>query len=78
MLSEEIIRENLSRNIKWIRKQYGHTQSQFADVLGIDIKRLGKWEENRARPPLAMIIHISETTSIDMKSMLTKDLSRSL
>ncbi len=43
---------HLSQNIKYLRKQAGHTQSELADRLGLKRPVIGAYEEGRAEPRL--------------------------
>lgn len=74
MVLEHEIRENLAQNLKIIRKRNKITQQVFADVLEIEQKCVGSWEENRARPPLQALVRISDEFEIDLKELLTKKL----
>ena len=41
---------NISGNLKYLRKQKGHTQQQFADAMEIKRSLIGAYEEDRAEP----------------------------
>lgn len=71
---EHEIRYMVTLNLKLIRKRNKLTQSGFAELFGIDQKRVGSWEEQRCLPPLNMLVRISEEFKIDLKEFLTKEL----
>ena len=61
-------------NLKFIRKQNNLTQARFAERMNVDQKRVGSWEEQRALPPLHILVAISEEFKVDLKEFLTQEL----
>ena len=45
----------LNKRFKEIRKEFGYTQEQFANILGIKRCSIGAYEESRANVPLDLI-----------------------
>ncbi|WP_231464700.1 helix-turn-helix domain-containing protein [Pedobacter sp. Leaf132] len=62
--------ENLSHNLKLIRKQKGFTQEEFSSQLSISRPAYASYEEQRALPSLAVVIIISNLTGIDINTLL--------
>ena len=50
----------ISENIKYLRKQKGLTQQQFADVMEIKRSLIGAYEEERADPKYDLLQKFSE------------------
>lgn len=65
----------LNKNIKFLRKQKGYTQQQFADFLKIKRSALGAYEEGRAKPNLEVQKAIAKEFGISLDQLLTKNLS---
>lgn len=51
--------ENFATRLKRMRKERGLTQQQASNGIGINIKKLASYEENRATPPPDLIIRIA-------------------
>ena len=54
----------VSENIKFLRKNAGHTQQTFADALNLKRSLVGAYEEGRADPRISNLIKISELFGI--------------
>ncbi|CAN5538764.1 hypothetical protein BH23BAC1_BH23BAC1_26160 [soil metagenome] len=67
----------ISSNIKYLRKQYQLTQSQFAEKIGIKRSLVGAYEEGRADPRLNNLLKISNIFNVSVDDLLRKDLSKS-
>lgn len=52
---------NISVNLKYLRKKKGHTQQQFADLMGIKRSLVGAYEEDRAEPKYDLLKKNSRT-----------------
>lgn len=51
---------NISSNLRYLRKKKGHTQQQFADIMGIKRSLVGAYEEDRAEPKYELLKKIAE------------------
>ena len=71
-LLEHQIRGIWTANLKALRKTRGLTQSELADKLGINMKCIGSWEEQRAFPQIEHLIKIADLFKINLRDMLTK------
>lgn len=38
------VRTMFKDKIKWLRRQHGLTQKQLAEIVGVDVSSVGKWE----------------------------------
>lgn len=58
----------LAENIRTFRKQLSLTQEQLAEVLGVTVGAVYKWEARLSQPELAMIMTMADffDTSIDV------------
>lgn len=59
-----------ANNITNLRIAYGLTQAQFADLLDVNRASVGKWEEARALPRIAMLLHICDMFNIHLNSFM--------
>ena len=65
----------VNKNIRYLRKQKGDTQQQFADKLDIKRSLLGAYEEGRARPNFDVQKKITHMFNITLDQLMTQDLS---
>ena len=75
-MSNTGIMENINTNIRFLRKQKGLTQQQFADLLKIGRPALGAYEEGRAKPPLDIQKVLARMFDLSLDQLLTRDLSK--
>ncbi len=66
----------INQNVRFLRKQKGYTQSQFADMLGIKRATLGAYEEGRARPNLEVQRELSKIFGISLDQLITQNISK--
>jgi len=62
----------VSENIKYLRKQFGWTQEQFAQRIGIKRSLVGAYEEGRADPRLNNLLNMSEVFGVAVDTMISK------
>lgn len=65
----------IQSNIKWLRKQRGLTQAEFAEALDIKRSLLGAYEEGRAKPNYDVLISLAKVSGLSIDDMITKNLS---
>lgn len=70
-------KDNLNKNIKYLRKSQGMTQEAFAQQIGIKRSSLGAYEEGRARPNLSAQLAISKKFGLSLDRLVREDLERS-
>lgn len=63
------------RNLKYLRKQKGWTQQEFADKLGIKRSLLGAYEEERAEPRTEVLEMVSDMYRVSIDDLLRRDLT---
>ncbi|RAJ11017.1 transcriptional regulator with XRE-family HTH domain [Chitinophaga skermanii] len=63
------------RNLKYLRKQKGWTQQEFADKLNIKRSLLGAYEEERAEPRTEVLEQVSDMFRVSIDDLLRRDLS---
>jgi len=68
----------LSENIKYLRKQKGITQEQFAQQVGIKRSLIGSYEEGRAEPKLQTLSVIAEVFGISTDQLINDDLTKTM
>ena len=60
--------------IKFYRKEKGFTQSELAEIIGVSIQAVSKWENDVGMPdisqivPLARALHISTDTILEFNN----------
>lgn len=66
----------VNRNLKYLRLKHELTQKQFAEKLGLKQSVIGAYEEERATPPLAVLLDVSNLYKVSMDVLTRKDLSK--
>jgi len=64
-----------NQNLKYLRKQRGWTQEEFANRLNIKRSLLGAYEEERAEPRFEVLEAVCDLFKLTMDDLLRKDLS---
>ncbi|WP_242919286.1 XRE family transcriptional regulator [Pontibacter sp. NBU2971] len=67
--------QNVTSNIRHLRKTVGYTQAQLAEKLDIKRSLIGAYEEGRAEPKLSTLVNIAHLFDISLDSLITQDLS---
>ncbi|WP_421895554.1 XRE family transcriptional regulator [Marinoscillum sp.] len=65
----------IAENIKFLRKQAGYTQEQFANEVGIKRSVVGAYEEARAEPRLQTLMSIAEVLKVTTDDLIATDLT---
>ena len=68
------MKNNLSKNLKQIRKDNNLSQEQFADLLGVSRQSVSKWETGDAYPEMEKIIFIADEFKLDINTLLTGEM----
>lgn len=66
---------SIAENIKYLRKQAGFTQEQFANEVGIKRSLVGAYEEGRAEPRLQTLLKIGKVLGVTSDDLISKDLT---
>ncbi|MEM7550516.1 MAG: LexA family transcriptional regulator [Bacteroidota bacterium] len=66
---------NVNENIRYLRKNKGWTQEQFANEIGIKRSLVGAYEEGRADPRLSNLVEMSKVFDVQVDDLITKDLT---
>lgn len=65
---------NLSDNLKKIRKDNSLSQEQLADVLGVSRQAISKWESGAAYPEMEKLVQICQRFDVNIDDLLNKDI----
>lgn len=66
----------VNKNLKHLRLKHELTQKQFAEKLGLKQSVIGAYEEERATPPLNVLLDVSSIYKVSMDVLTRKDLSK--
>lgn len=69
------IKVSIAENIKYLRKQKGQTQEQFANEVGIKRSVVGAYEEGRAEPRLQTLMKIADVLGVSADDLISTDLT---
>lgn len=64
-----------SSNLRHLRRVHNLTQEALANNLGVSLKKIGSYEEERATPKLEPLIEIANFFSISLEEFINQDLS---
>lgn len=64
-----------STNIKWLRKQWGITQGELAEALGVKRSMIGSYEEGRAVPKIPAMQALSSFFRQSIDDLINRDFS---
>lgn len=64
----------LAKNLKFLRKRHGYTQSQVALLLEINRSTYAYYELGRTRPKIATLQALSSLYGVKIDNLLNKDL----
>lgn len=65
---------NLSENLKKIRKDNNLSQEQLADELGVSRQAISKWESGAAYPEMEKLVQICQKFDVNIDDLLNKDI----
>lgn len=65
----------IDKNIKYLRKQKGLTQDEFAKKISVNRAMIGSYEEGRAQPKISVLQNISTYFKVSVDALINKDLS---
>ena len=65
-----------SSNLKYLRKQKGLNQTEFARKIGTNRPKIGSYEEARAEPNIETLQNVSHFFKIQLDDLIEKDLSK--
>jgi transcriptional regulator with XRE-family HTH domain len=66
----------VNQNLKHLRLKHELTQKQFAEKLGLKQSVIGAYEEERANPPLTVLLDVSNLFKVSMDVLTRKDLGK--
>lgn len=67
---------HVNKNLKFLRTRAGWTQKELAEKIGLKQSVIGAYEEERAVPPLASLLEISDLFKVSVDALSRKDLSK--
>ena len=62
--------ENLAKNIKKLREQYGLTQDQFAEKLNVSSQAISKWGTGENSPTLSCLVEMTRLFYISLDNLV--------
>lgn len=57
-------------NLKLLRKQYGYTQEQIAEKLGVSRQTIAKWERGECLPDIENVIALANIYEVTVDSLV--------
>jgi transcriptional regulator with XRE-family HTH domain len=66
---------NISKNIRHLRKIKNLTQDQLSEELGITRSKIGSYEEGRSDPPIDMLVNFSDYFKLPIDVLIKNNLT---
>ena len=60
-------------NIKQLRSQFGYTQKQLGDKLGIHASNISDWEKGISRPEYENLIKLADIYDVTLDELLGRN-----
>lgn len=73
-MTEEQLKENISKNIASLRRQKGITQAELAEALNYSDKSVSKWERGEGVPDILVIHRISEFFGVTVNDIISEEI----
>ena len=67
------MKSNLSSNIRSLRKEKGLTQEQLAEVFGVTVGAVHKWEAGLSTPELTLMMEIADFFDVSLDTLVGFD-----
>lgn len=64
-----------SKNLAFLRKEKGMTQTELAEKIHVDQTTIGRWEDGNREPTVGNVANISNVFNVSIPDLLDKDLS---
>ena len=64
----------ISEKIMSLRKQYGWSQEELADLVGVSRQSVSKWESAASMPDIQKIIKLSEVFGVSVDYLLKDEM----
>ena len=61
---------NFSENLKTFRLQFGYTQTQIGDKIGIRPSNISDWENGKSRPEYENLIKLADIFDVTLDELL--------
>lgn len=68
---------NFGKNLKFLRRLSGFTQTQLADVFGIKRNNISSYESGFAEPKLVLLLKIADYFDVEMSQLLEEEMEKS-
>lgn len=62
--------KKIGQFLKYLRKEKGITQEQFAEILGVSGRTVSRWETGSNMPDLDVLIQIADYYEVEIKEIL--------
>ena len=69
-MQEEMLAENIGKNIMRLRKMMNMTQLELAEKLGYSDKSVSKWEQGNGIPDVRTLVQLSEFFNVSVDDLI--------
>ena len=75
-MQEELMRQQIARNIAFYRKTGGHTQAELAEKLNYSDKSVSKWERGEGVPDIYVLKQIADLYQVTVNDLISDEAPR--
>ena len=62
--------EKIGKFIAELRKEKNITQEELADILGVNVKSISRWENGKTMPDLSLLSILSRKLNVEISELL--------
>lgn len=62
-----------AKNLKELRLEYGLSQAELAEKLGVDFRTISNWENGVRKPDIDMLVIVADFFEVSTDFLLGKD-----
>lgn len=60
---------SIGQNIKKYRKEKGYTQRELADLIGVSVQAVSKWETDTGAPDISQVVPLASALDISTDAL---------
>jgi len=61
---------SIGQNIRKYRKEKGYTQRELADLIGVSVQAISKWETDAGAPDISQVVPLASALDISTDALL--------
>ena len=66
---------SIGQNIRNFRKEKGYTQRELAELIGVSVQAVSKWETDTGAPDISLVVPLASALEISTDALFSYELS---